>query len=95
MFCIVLKLSLSLCNKTKRYNVPLTEKQIFKIIKSTAMKKNNQLFSTLSKEQVDNLTTEVKETIAVGYTPVKQFGSVDMWNVRRQRRSLSSRRSLV
>lgn len=59
------------------------------------MKKNIQLFSNLTKDQVEQLTTEVKETVAIGYTTVKQFGSVDMWNLRRQRRSLSTRRSLV
>lgn len=59
------------------------------------MKKNNQLFNTLTYEQLETLVKEVKETVAIGYVPVKQFGSVDMWNIRRQRRSLSSRRSVA
>lgn len=45
------------------------------------------LFTQLSKEHLQDLTTEVKETLATVTTHVKTFSAADMWNIQRQRKS--------
>ncbi|CAN5813413.1 hypothetical protein BH11BAC4_BH11BAC4_10340 [soil metagenome] len=58
------------------------------------MKTQSNLFAQLSKETVKNLTSEVKETLAFGYSEnrSKTFSAAELWNIQRQRRSLGSRR---
>lgn len=48
------------------------------------------IFGKLNKKEIENLTTQVDETLAKEYTnnTVKTFHSVDMWNIHRRRRSL-------
>jgi hypothetical protein len=55
---------------------------------------SNTLFTELNKQELENLTTVVKETLATGIssTTHKTFSSVDLWNIHRQRRSLACRR---
>ena len=55
------------------------------------------LFTAISKQEVENLTTQVSETVAIGFNaPAKpSFGSVDLWNIYRQRRSFVSKRSFA
>lgn len=57
---------------------------------------SNTLFTQLNKQEVENLTSEVKETLALGITAThKTFSAVDLWNIHRQRRSTAGRRSLA
>ena len=57
-------------------------------------KQSNTLFTGISKEQVENLTTIVKETIAAGYNQAatKLFTAADLWNIQRQKKGFSQRR---
>lgn len=52
------------------------------------------LFNEISKEEVKNLTTVVKETLALGHAIIrsKTFSSAELWNIQRQRKSLNQRR---
>ena len=57
-------------------------------------KQSNTLFTGISKEQVENLTTIVKETIVAGYNQAqaKLFTAADLWNIQRQKKGFSQRR---
>jgi hypothetical protein len=57
-------------------------------------KQSNILFNGISKEQVENLTTIVKETIVAGYTQAqtKLFTAADLWNIQRQKKGFGQRR---
>ena len=57
------------------------------------MTKNTDFnFAKISKEQSNELTTMVKETLATGFVSAKSFTSVDLWNIRRQgKTSINSR----
>lgn len=58
---------------------------------------SSNLFGQLSKATVKNLTTEVKETLAFGFSisKTKTFSAAELWNIQRQRRSLGSRRGFA
>lgn len=53
------------------------------------------LFSQISKTEVENLTTQVKETLAMGDTQnsSKIFSAAELWNIQRQRRTFVQRRA--
>lgn len=55
---------------------------------------STNLFNQISKTQVENLTIEVKETLALGYNhnQGKTFSAAELWNIQRQRKSLNQRR---
>ena len=57
-------------------------------------KKSNSLFANLSNSQIENLTREVKETIAFepGAAVSKTFTTADLWNIQRQARTRVQRR---
>ena len=57
-------------------------------------KQSNVLFAQITKQNVDNLTSIVKETIATGLTSVtnRTFSAADLWNIHRQKRSFVQRR---
>ena len=57
-------------------------------------KQSNTLFSGISKEQVENLTTIVKETIAAGYiqAQTKLFTAADLWKIQSQKKGFGQRR---
>ncbi len=57
-------------------------------------KQSTSLFSQMSKEQFENLTIVVKETLATGYNlPTgKKFTSADLWNIQRQGKTRIQRR---
>ena len=59
-------------------------------------KQSNNLFTTISTEMVKNLTTVVEETLATGYnqSKTKIFTAADLWNIQRQGKSRTQRRSL-
>jgi len=61
------------------------------------MKKQSNGFNLLNKSSLENLTLEVKETLATGYgsNASKAFTSVDLWNIHRQRRTLGQRRQFA
>ncbi|MFT3682377.1 MAG: hypothetical protein QM791_19130 [Ferruginibacter sp.] len=56
----------------------------------------NNLFTPLSKRELNDLTTEIKETIAFDLTAGRQkvFTSADLWNIHRSGRVRHSRRFL-
>lgn len=61
------------------------------------MKKQSfTLFTSVSKNELANLTKEVKETIAFGLVEprTKVFTAADLWNIRRQAKSRIQRRYL-
>jgi hypothetical protein len=73
-------------------------KNIQKFIKEKIMKAStNNLFSTFSQTQVEKFTMEVKETLALGFAMArsKRFGTADLWNIERRRRTISSRRHFI
>jgi len=49
-------------------------------------------FAKISKEQSNELTTMVKETVATAFVSAKSFTSVDLWNIRRQGKPMISSR---
>ncbi|MGC4100639.1 hypothetical protein [Ferruginibacter sp.] len=56
----------------------------------------NKLGVTMSKEELEVITKEVKETLAFDYLKQnKHFGSVDLWNIQRRRKGIHSRRMYV
>lgn len=57
-------------------------------------KQSTGLFSQMSKEQFENLTIVVKETLATGYNlpSHKKFTSADLWNIQRQGKTRIQRR---
>jgi protein-arginine kinase len=52
-------------------------------------------FANISKEQSIELTSVVKETIAMEFMPVKNFTAVDLWNIQRSNKTRISSRHLV
>ena len=57
---------------------------------------SNTLFAQLNKQEVETLTTVVKETLALGIAAThKTFSAVDLWNIHRQRRSVTGRRNFA
>ncbi len=58
-------------------------------------KQTSNQFSPISKEQTEQLTTIVKETLALGISHVKTFSTADLWNIQRRSRTMMSRRSFV
>ncbi len=57
-------------------------------------KQSTSLFSQMSKEQFDNLTSVVKETLANGFNlpVIKKFTAADLWNIQRQGKMRTQRR---
>lgn len=57
-------------------------------------KQSTNLFTQISIEQLDILTTVVKETLATGYSvpKTKIFTTADLWNIQRQAKSRTQRR---
>lgn len=58
----------------------------------TMKKQSNYPLIEMSKQEVSNLVKEEKETLAVEYTGIKSFGTVDLWNIERQRKSRTQKR---
>lgn len=53
-------------------------------------------FAKINKEQSNELTTMVKETLGTGFVSAKSFTSVDLWNIRRQgKTTINSRKTAV
>jgi hypothetical protein len=55
-------------------------------------KQTNNPISFLSQEDVQSLTTEVKETIAAGYSKPRVFSAAELWDIQRRGRTLTGRR---
>ncbi|MBC7890261.1 MAG: hypothetical protein H7Z13_20490 [Ferruginibacter sp.] len=57
-------------------------------------KQSNNLFTTISKQQVEKLTSVVKETLAMGFNQpnIKIFTTADLWNIQRQGKTRIQRR---
>ena len=58
---------------------------------------NSNFFKQLGQDQLNNLTKEVKETVAMGININNKnvFGAVDYWKMQRNRRTRIVRRHLV
>ena len=53
---------------------------------------STNLFEEISKTTKDNLIAQAEETLAKGFeSKTKTFGSVDLWNIHRQRKSTTIR----
>ncbi|MGG9964789.1 hypothetical protein [Ferruginibacter sp. SUN106] len=60
------------------------------------MKKETTLnFAKISKEQLNELTTTVNETVATDFVPAKIFTVVDLWNIQRKSKPRINGRYLV
>lgn len=60
------------------------------------MKKQTEIsFSKISKEQTNELTIMVDETIATGFIAVKSFTIVDLWNIQRRSKTYTGSRKSV
>ncbi len=57
-------------------------------------KQQTSTLISLSKKELDMLTTQVKETVA-NEAGQKRFSTADLWNIHRNKRDISSRRFLV
>ncbi len=56
-------------------------------------KQSNTLFTNLTTQHLMSLTTIVAETIATkAETPKSTFTAAQLWNIQRQKRSLTTRR---
>lgn len=65
----------------------------FQTIKNIVMNtQKTQIFTTLSKEEKQALTSIVKETLAFDAIQKKSFSAADLWNIQRQRRAIISRK---
>lgn len=55
---------------------------------------STNLQSEMSKTAIENLTAEVKETLAFGYnhTYGKTFSAADLWNIQRRHKTINPRR---
>jgi len=57
------------------------------------------LFTSISKTEMVNLTTEVKETLAIGFDHNnkinKTFSAAELWSIQRQHRTMNQRRRFV
>ena len=58
-------------------------------------KQTTTQFLQLNKEQTEKLTTVVKETLALGLSPVKIFSTADLWNIQRRSRTIMQRRNFA
>jgi hypothetical protein len=93
MFYIVLNNVLSLIYQTKtnnKYRQLNYLKYKMKVMKT----QTTNFLQQISKQEVKQLTTQVKETIATDLNnhSRKTFGAVDMWNIQRQRKSFTRSR---
>ncbi len=52
-------------------------------------------FANISKEKSNELTTIVKETIAIDFVPAKNFTVIDLWNIQRQGKTTINSRKLA
>jgi len=60
------------------------------------MKKQTKVnFANISKEQSNELTSIVKETMAMNFVPAKSFTVVDLWNIQRSNKTRLSSSHLV
>ena len=57
-------------------------------------KQSNNLFTQISTNQFENLTSVVKETLATGFKATKNkiFTTADLWSIQRQGKSRIQRR---
>ena len=60
------------------------------------MKKQTNLnFAKMSKGQLNELTTVVKEIVATDFVPAKSFTVIDLWNIQRHgKTTMNSRKSV-
>ena len=56
------------------------------------MRTQTEILREISNETLNNLTYQVKETLALNYKSQKQLSAADLWNIQRRSRTLSSRR---
>ncbi|MDB5276587.1 MAG: hypothetical protein JWR61_1542 [Ferruginibacter sp.] len=52
-------------------------------------------FANISKIQSNELTTTVKETLAIDFVPAKSFTVIDLWNIRRHGKTTVNSRKLA
>ena len=55
-------------------------------------KQSEKNFAQICKEHTTELTTVVKESLALGLIPVKTFSAGDLWNIQRRSKTMVYRR---
>lgn len=58
-------------------------------------KQTNVNFAKMSKDQLIELASTVKETVASNFVPAKGFTVVDLWNIQRKSKSRIHSRHLA
>jgi hypothetical protein len=58
-------------------------------------KETNFNFANISKVQTNELTSIVKETLAMDFVPSKSFTVVDLWNIQRKSKTTMNSRKLA
>jgi len=53
---------------------------------------NRKTGMEISKEDLEKITKEVKETLAFGYNHNRTFSSAELWNIQRRRKNILLRR---
>ena len=60
------------------------------------MKKQTNLnFAKMSKGQLNELTTVVKEIVTTDFVPAKRFTVIDLWNIQHHGKTTMNSRKLV
>lgn len=80
------------------YSISSHEKTFLNKLKLKAMKRQTfSLFLHLGKKELQTLTTVVSERLDTNFNPMheKVFGSADMWNINRMKRSFVQRRGIM
>jgi len=55
----------------------------------------NVNFAEMSKDQLNELTSTVKETVASSFAPAKNFTVIDLWNIQRSSKTRTLSRHLA
>ncbi len=58
------------------------------------MKTQTNLLVSLNNQELNQLTKEVKETVAFNHQEQKTFGAADLWNIQKMRRTVRASRRL-
>jgi hypothetical protein len=58
------------------------------------MKTKANLLVSLNNKEINQLTKQVKETVAFNHHEQKTFGAADLWNIQKMRRAVRSSRRL-
>ncbi len=58
-------------------------------------KQSENTFAQITKEYTENLTSVIKEALAVEFNHPKTFSTADLWNIQRRGRTMLQRRHMI